>query len=134
VALFTVGIVGVEFLVIPTLGGISGIRLRGKAGVVPRPGQKLKHARAFLRFICLSTAVGVGLDFVSIGSVKALNWTAVYQWIVSSIPSRSNLLIASDNKLMQSQPNCSVDSVSRLGRESVGLDCFADSLGGCGND
>jgi hypothetical protein len=47
------------------------------------------HAR-FYAFICLSTAVGVGLDFVSIASVKALDWTAVYQWIVDSIPSRCN--------------------------------------------
>jgi len=86
----------------------------------------LKHARAFYALIFLSTAVGVGLDFVGT-TVKALYWTAVINGLLVPFLLIAILVIGSDNKLMQGQPSCSVDSVSRLGRESVGLDCFADS-------
>jgi Mn2+/Fe2+ NRAMP family transporter len=89
--------------------------------------KKLKQARAFTPSFFLSTAVGVGLDFVGITSVKALYWKAVINGLLVPFLLVAILVMASDNKLMQGQPSCSVDSVSRLGRESVGLDCFADS-------
>jgi Mn2+/Fe2+ NRAMP family transporter len=106
---------------------------------VPKPGQKLTHARTFCALIFLSTVVGVGLDFVGIASVKALYWTAVINGLL--VPFLlAILVIASDNKLMQAK-SCSLDSVSRLGRESVDSTALpiplgnrANSLRGFGND
>jgi Mn2+/Fe2+ NRAMP family transporter len=121
-----VGIVGVEFLVIPTLAGSAAYAFAETLGSRQCLDKKLKHARAFCALIFLSTVVGVGLDFVGTTSVKALYWTAVINGLL--VPFLLAIqVIASDNKLMQGQPSCSVDSVSGLGRESVRLDCFADS-------
>jgi hypothetical protein len=96
------------------------MRLRGNAG---RQGldKKLKHARAIHPLIFLSRVVGVELDFVGTASVKALYWTAVangcwFHFLLAAI-----VVIASDNKLMQGQLSCSVDSVSRLGENQCRL-------------
>ena len=70
--LFTVGIVGVGFLAIPTLAGSAAYAFAETLGWRQRLDKKLKKARAFYTLIFLSTAVGVGLDFVGINPVKAL--------------------------------------------------------------
>jgi hypothetical protein len=83
-----VGIVGVEFLVIPTLAGSAAYAFAETLGSRQGLDKKLKHARAFCALIFLSTAVGVGLDFGGTTSVKALYWTTVIHGLL--IPSRSN--------------------------------------------
>jgi Mn2+/Fe2+ NRAMP family transporter len=75
--LFTVGIVGVEFLAIPTLAGSAAYPFTETLGWRQGLDKKLKHAPAFYTLILISTGVGVGLDFVGINPVKALYWTAV---------------------------------------------------------
>ena len=70
--LFTVGIVGVGFLAIPTLAGSAAYAFAETLGGRQGLDKKLKKARAFYTLIFLSTAVGVGLDFVGINPVKAL--------------------------------------------------------------
>src|ERR1039458_8423323 len=70
--LFTVGIVGVGFLAIPTLAGSAAYAFAETLGWRQGLDKKLKKARAFYTLIFLSTAVGVGLDFVGINPVKAL--------------------------------------------------------------
>jgi len=89
--------------------------------VAPRP-EKLRQARAFYTLILLSIGVGVGLDFAGINPVKALYWTAVINGLfapVCSLPSRRNLVMASDKKLMQGQPS------SRLGWTVVAITTVA---------
>ncbi|MGB8724175.1 MAG: divalent metal cation transporter [Terriglobales bacterium] len=115
------------FLAIPTLAGSAAYAFAETLGWRQGLEKKLKQARAFYALIFLSTALDVGLDFVGITSVKALYWTAVINGLLVPFLVVAILVTASDDKLMQGQPSCSVDSVSRLGRESVGLDCFADS-------
>jgi len=53
--------------------------------------------------------VGVGLDFIGINPVKALYWTAVINGLLAPFLLVAILVVASDRKLMQSQPS------SRLG-------------------
>jgi len=107
--LFTVGIVGVGFLAIPTLAGSTAYAFaetfRWRQGL----DKDLKQARAFYVLILLSTGVGVGLDFVGINPVKALYWTAVINGLLAPFLLVAILLVASDKKLMQGQPS------SRLG-------------------
>ena len=107
--LFTVGIVGVGFLAIPTLAGSTAYAFaetfRWRQGL----DKKLKQARAFYSLILLSTGLGVELDFVGINPVKALYWTAVLNGLLAPFLLVAILIVASDNTLMQGQTS------SRLG-------------------
>jgi len=117
--LFTVGIVGVGFLAIPTLAGSAAYAFAETLGWRQGLDKKLKQARAFYTLIFLSTAVGVGLDFVGINPVKALYWTAVINGLLAPFLLVAILVIASDNKLMQGQPS------SRLGVAVVAITTVA---------
>ena len=107
--LFTVGIVGVGFLAIPTLAGSAAYAFAETLGWRQGLDKKLKQARAFYILILLSTGVGVGLDFLGINPVKALCWTAVINGLLAPFLLVAILVVASDKKLMQGQPS------SRLG-------------------
>jgi NRAMP (natural resistance-associated macrophage protein)-like metal ion transporter len=107
--LFTVGIVGVGFLAIPTLAGSTAYAFAETLGWRQGLNRKLKQARWFYFVILLSTAVGVGLDFAGINPVKALYWTAVINGLLAPFLLVGILMVASNGKLMQGQPS------SRLG-------------------
>ncbi len=113
--LFTLGILGVGLLAIPTLTGSAAYAFvetfHWKQGL----DQKLKSARAFYAIIILSTLVGIVLDFVNINPVKALFWTAVINGVLAPFLLIGILLVASDEKIMNQQPS------SLLGRTVVGL-------------
>jgi Mn2+/Fe2+ NRAMP family transporter len=59
--------------------------------------------------ILVSTAAGIGLDFIGTNPVKALFWTAVINGLLAPFLLVAILIVASDKKLMQGQPS------SRLG-------------------
>jgi Mn2+/Fe2+ NRAMP family transporter len=96
--LFTVGIVGVGFLAIPTLAGSAAYAFAETLGWRQGLDKKLKQARAFYILILLSTGVGVGLDFAGINPVKALYWTAVINGLLApSFSSQSWLSLRTRN-------------------------------------
>lgn len=117
--LFTVGIVGVGFLAIPTLAGSTAYAfaetLKWRQGL----NRKLRQARWFYALILVSTAAGVALDFVGINPVKALYWTAVINGLLAPFLLVAILIVAADRKLMQNQPS------SRLGWVVVAIATLA---------
>jgi NRAMP (natural resistance-associated macrophage protein)-like metal ion transporter len=117
--LFTVGIIGVGVLAIPTLAGSAAYAFAETLGWRQGLDKKLKQAPAFYALILVSTGVGVGLDFVGINPVKALYWTAVINGLLAPFLLVAILVIASDKKLMQGQPS------SRLGWTVVALTTLA---------
>jgi NRAMP (natural resistance-associated macrophage protein)-like metal ion transporter len=117
--LFTVGIVGVGFLAIPTLAGSAAYAFAETLGWRQGLNKKLKQARWFYALILVSTAAGVALDFIGINPVKALYWTAVINGLLAPFLLVAILIVAADNKLMQGQPT------SRLGWAVVALTTIA---------
>jgi NRAMP (natural resistance-associated macrophage protein)-like metal ion transporter len=107
--LFTLGIVGVGFLAIPTLAGSTAYAFAETLGWRQGLNKKLYQARWFYALILISTGAGVGLDFVGINPVKALYWTAVINGLLAPFLLVAILIVASDKNLMQGQPS------SRLG-------------------
>jgi NRAMP (natural resistance-associated macrophage protein)-like metal ion transporter len=103
--LFTVGIVGVGFLAIPTLAGSTAYgfadTLRWRQGL----NKGLRQARLFYGVILVSTGVGVALNFTGINPVKALYWTAVINGLLAPFLLVGILIVARDKKLMQGQPS-----------------------------
>jgi Mn2+/Fe2+ NRAMP family transporter len=107
--LFTLGIVGVGFLAIPTLAGSTAYAFAETLGWRQGLNRKLRQARWFYALILVSTAIGVGLDFIGVNPVKALYWTAVINGLLAPFLLVAILIVAADKKLMQGQPS------SRLG-------------------
>lgn len=107
--LFTLGIVGVGFLAIPTLAGSTAYAFAETLGWRQGLNMKLRQARWFYALILVSTGVGVALDFIGINPVKALYWTAVINGLLAPFLLVAILVVAADRKLMQGQPS------SRLG-------------------
>ena len=107
--LFTLGIVGVGFLAIPTLAGSSAYAFAETLGWRQGLNKKLNQARWFYALILVSTAVGVALNFIGINPVKALYLTAVINGLLAPFLLVGILIVAADKKLMQGQPS------SRLG-------------------
>jgi NRAMP (natural resistance-associated macrophage protein)-like metal ion transporter len=103
--LFTVGIVGVGFLAIPTLAGSTAYAFAEILGWHQGLNKRLTQARAFYALIVFSTAVGVALDFGGINPVKALYWTAVINGLLAPFLLVAILIIAADKTLMQGQPS-----------------------------
>jgi NRAMP (natural resistance-associated macrophage protein)-like metal ion transporter len=117
--LFTIGIVGVGFLAIPTLAGSTAYAFAETFGWRQGLDKKLKQARWFYALILLSTGVGVGLNFAGVNPVKALYWTAVINGLLAPFLLVAILVVATDKKLMQGQPS------SRLGWTVVAIGTVA---------
>jgi NRAMP (natural resistance-associated macrophage protein)-like metal ion transporter len=124
--LFTVGIIGVGFLAIPTLAGSAAYAFAETFGWRQGLDSRFTAARAFYGVVILSTLMGVALDFAGVNPVKALYWTAIINGLLAPFLLIGVWLVASDRKIMQNQPS------SRLGLASVGfttLLMFAAAIG-----
>ena len=107
--LFTLGLVGVGFLAIPTLAGSAAYGFAETLGWQQGLNKRLTGARWFYVLILGSTGAGVALNFMGINPVRALFWTAVINGLLAPFLMVAILIVAADKKLMQGQPS------SRLG-------------------
>jgi NRAMP (natural resistance-associated macrophage protein)-like metal ion transporter len=113
--LFTVGILGVGFLAIPTLAGSAAYAFAETFDWSQGIDEKVQSARGFYAVLVLATAAGIALDFARINPIRALFWTAVINGLLAPFLMVGILIVASDRRLMNGQPS------SRLGRTAVGL-------------
>ena len=113
--LYTVGILGVGFLAIPTLAGSAAYAFAETFDWQQGIDEKVRGARGFYAMLVLATAAGIALDFLHINPIRALFWTAVINGLLAPFLMVGILIVASDRKLMNGQPS------SRLGRTAVAL-------------
>jgi len=113
--LYTIGLVGVGLLAIPTLSGSAAYAFAETFGWRQGLDRKLGGARYFYGVVVLSTAAGIALDFFNVNPVRALYWTAVINGLLAPVLLVGILIVACDRKCMQGQPS------SFLGRAAVGL-------------
>ncbi|HEV7784424.1 MAG TPA: Nramp family divalent metal transporter [Thermoanaerobaculia bacterium] len=113
--LYTLGIFGVGFLAIPTLGGSAAYAFaetfRWHEGLDRKP----RRAREFYSIVVISTALGILLDFLHVNAIRILYGSAVINGLLAPFLLVAILILASDAKTMQGQPS------SRLSRIVVGL-------------
>jgi NRAMP (natural resistance-associated macrophage protein)-like metal ion transporter len=117
--LYTVGIVGVGLLAIPTLTGSAAYAFAEAFGWRQGLDKRLNQARSFYAMILLSTLVAVAMDFSKISPVKALYWTAVINGVLAPFLLVGILIVACDEKL------CCGQTSSWLGRLAVGITALA---------
>jgi NRAMP (natural resistance-associated macrophage protein)-like metal ion transporter len=103
--LYTVGLVGVGLLAIPTLSGSAAYAFAETFGWKQGLDRKLTGARYFYGVMTLSTAVGVVLDFTDVNAVKALYWSAVLNGLLAPFLLVGILAVASDRRIMLGQPS-----------------------------
>ena len=108
-ALFTLGVVGIGFLAIPTLTGSAAYAFAETYAWRQGLDKKLKRARSFYGVIMASMMFGMAFDFANLSPVKALYWTAVINGVLAPFLLLGILLVACDIKVMCGQPS------SRLG-------------------
>jgi Mn2+/Fe2+ NRAMP family transporter len=103
--LFTVGIIGVGLLAIPTLSGSAAYAFSEVFEWEQGLDAKLWQARAFYGVIILSTVCGIALDYLNINPVKALYWTAIINGVLAPFVMVGILMVARDKKIMRDQPS-----------------------------
>ena len=69
--------------------------------------------------VLLSTAVGIGLDFMGVNPVRALYWSAIINGVLAPFLLVGILMVARDPVIMHGQPS------SRLTQVTVGLTTIA---------
>jgi Mn2+/Fe2+ NRAMP family transporter len=103
--LFTVGIIGVGFLAIPTLSGSAAYAFAETFGWHQGLNAKFKSALGFYGIVIFTTLIGITLDFANINPVRALFWTAVINGLLAPFLLVGVLLVATDRKVMKNRPS-----------------------------
>jgi NRAMP (natural resistance-associated macrophage protein)-like metal ion transporter len=124
--LYTVGILGVGILAIPTLAGSAAYAFAETFHWPEGLDQKVHGARRFYLVLVLATAAGIALDFAHVNPIQALFWTAVLNGLLAPFLLVGILIVASDRKLMNGQPS------SPLGRAAVAAATLLMFLAGIG--
>ncbi len=113
--LYTVGLIGVGLLAIPTLAGSAAYALAEVYGWKQGLDEKLKKARSFYAVVLLAIGAAIALDFAHVNAIRALYWSAVINGLLAPVLLVGILAVAIDSTIMQGQPS------SNLGRFAVGL-------------
>jgi Mn2+/Fe2+ NRAMP family transporter len=103
--LYTVGIIGVVFLAIPTLAGSAAYAFAETFSWKEGLDEPFRGAIPFYAVLIFSMILGISMDFLNINPVKALFWTAVINGVLAPFLLVGVLVCASDRKLMQGQPS-----------------------------
>lgn len=103
--LFTLGIVGVGLLAIPTLTGSAAYALAETFAWREGLDQRFRGARPFYLVIIVSTVIGIAMDFLKVNPVRALYWTAVINGLLAPFLLVGIIFVAFDRKIMKEQPS-----------------------------
>ncbi len=101
--LYTVGILGVGFLAIPTLAGSAAYALAETFQWNEGLDLKFRQAPQFYTVMMLATGIGALLNLLQINPMRALFWTAVINGILSPFLLLGILAIATDRAIMRGQ-------------------------------
>jgi Mn2+/Fe2+ NRAMP family transporter len=113
--LYTIGVVGVGLLSIPTLAGSAAYAFAETFAWKQGLNEKLKAAKPFYAVFVLSMAAGMALYFFKVNPVKVLYWSAIINGVLAPFLLTAIVFVASDAKLMKKQPS------SMVARICVGL-------------
>ena len=111
--LYTVGLLGVGLLAIPTLTGSAAYACAEVFGWKEGLNRKWREAPWFYAVVVVATLGGIAMDFLNVPPLTTLFWSAVINGLLAPFVLIGILLVASDVTLMHGQPS------SRLSRAVV---------------
>lgn len=112
--LYTIGLLGVGFLAIPTLTGSAAYALAETFGWDEGLDAPLKQAKAFYTVILISTLFAIIFDYSDINPIKALYWSAIVNGLIAPFILLGIFFVIRDRVIMKGQPS------STLGQFAVG--------------
>jgi Mn2+/Fe2+ NRAMP family transporter len=106
--IFSVGIIGIGLLAIPTLAGSSAYAISETLGWKEGLYRKFKHAIGFYIVIIIATGVGLFINFIGIDPIQALIFTAVFNgiaavpllWMIARVGNNKDIMGAYKNGLL----------------------------------
>jgi NRAMP (natural resistance-associated macrophage protein)-like metal ion transporter len=101
--LYSLGLIGVGFLAIPTLAGSAAYVFTETFGFRQGLDERLSRARAFYGIFVLSIFFGMALTVMPIKPMDALFWCAVINGLLAPFILVGILLVACDRVLMRDQ-------------------------------
>lgn len=110
--LYTVGIVAVGLLAIPTLAGSAAYAFAETFDWSHGLDEKLKQARAFYLIIAGSVICGIALNFLGINPIQALLWSAIVNGMLAPFLLVGILLVARDSIIMKGQRSSLLSTVA----------------------
>ncbi|MBV8938834.1 MAG: divalent metal cation transporter, partial [Alphaproteobacteria bacterium] len=109
--LYTIGIIGVGLLAIPTLSGSAAYAFAETFQWGHGLDQHFKQALEFYAVILLSTLCGVVMNFLHVNAIQALFWSAVINGALAPFLMLGIFLVARDNRIMKGQPSSRLNQV-----------------------
>ncbi|HZR18235.1 MAG TPA: divalent metal cation transporter [Verrucomicrobiae bacterium] len=103
--LYTLGVIGVGFLSIPTLAGSAAYAFSETFAWKQGLNEKPEAAWHFYTVFVASMAAGMALYFLKVNPVKALYWTAILNGVIAPFLLVAIVIVASDSGLMKKQPS-----------------------------
>ncbi len=103
--LYTLGLLGVGMLAIPTLTGSAAYACAEVFGWKEGLNRNWREAPWFYAVVMVSTFGGIVMDFVNLPPLTTLFWSAVLNGLLAPFVLLGILLVARDRKLMHDQPS-----------------------------
>jgi NRAMP (natural resistance-associated macrophage protein)-like metal ion transporter len=103
--LYTLGLIGVGCLAIPTLAGSAAYAFAETFDWTEGLDEPYEGAREFYVVLIVSIACGVVMNFLGLSPIRTLYWTAVINGLLAPFLLVGIYLVATDRKLMGGQPS-----------------------------
>jgi Mn2+/Fe2+ NRAMP family transporter len=116
--LYTVGLVAVGLLAIPTLSGSAAYAFAETLHWTHGLDEKWGKAKAFYAVIIISIVAAIVLDFANVNPIQMLYWSAVCNGVLAPFLLLGIFMVANDNKIMHGQIS------TRSNRIVVGITIF----------
>jgi Mn2+/Fe2+ NRAMP family transporter len=117
--LYTLGIIGVGTLAIPTLTASAAYAFAETFKWMQGLNESFRGATCFYAVLLFSTLVGIAMNFVGVNPVRALFWAAIVNGLLAPFLLIGILIVASDREIMRGEPS------SRLSRMVVAITALA---------
>ena len=101
--LYTLGLIGVGCLAIPTLAGSAAYAFAETFDWPQGLDEPYEGAREFYVVIVIAIACGIVMDFLNLSPIKTLYWTAIINGVLAPFLLIGIYLVATDAKLMKGQ-------------------------------
>jgi len=103
--LYTLGLIGVGCLAIPTLAGSAAYAFAETFDWTEGLDEPYEGAREFYVVLIVSIACGIVMNFLGLSPIRTLYWTAVINGLLAPFLLVGIYLVATDRKLMGRQPS-----------------------------
>jgi NRAMP (natural resistance-associated macrophage protein)-like metal ion transporter len=106
--LYTLGLIGVGCLAIPTLAGSAAYAFAETFDWTEGLDEPYEGAREFYVVLIVSIACGIVMNFLGLSPIKTLYWTAVINGLLAPFLLVGIYLVATDRTLMGKQPSSGI--------------------------